>query len=153
MTVNELEGRVVIVTGGARGMGAADALALGQAGASVAVADVLEGEAEQVAGRIASGGGTASALRLDVTSEADWQDAVRATEERFGRLDGLVNNAGVSYRVGIEKGDLDDWHRMIDVNVNGVLTSTHAALPHLVKAATGERGIADVVTISSIAGR
>jgi len=91
-----LEGKVAFISGGARGMGAAEARLFASEGAKVAIGDILETEGQQVEAEISELGGEALFTRLDVTSEADWQRAISATVTRFGKLDILVNNAGIS---------------------------------------------------------
>jgi 3alpha(or 20beta)-hydroxysteroid dehydrogenase len=143
----QVEGKVVLVTGGARGMGAAEAELLAREGASVVVADILEEEAEATAARIRSDGGTATALALDVTSEPAWAAAVEQAEQRFGRIDALVNNAGISYRVGLLKGRLEDWDRVIAINLTGSMLGMRA-----VAEVMRRHGSGSIVNVSSVAG-
>ena len=141
-----LKGKVALVTGGANGMGAAEAALFGREGARVAVADVRDDEGRAVAAGIAGAGGEAVFLHLDVRSEADWQAAVAAVRERWGRLDVLVNNAGVS---GVEDPDLTStaaWDRIMDVNAKGVFLGMKHCLPAMIESGGGA-----VVNISSIA--
>jgi NADP-dependent 3-hydroxy acid dehydrogenase YdfG len=98
-------------------------------------------------------GGRAAVYEVDVTDEAGVADTMTAVARDLGAIDVLVNDAGHGSMVPALDADIADWRTMVDVNVNGVLLTTHAALPHLLAAAQGTRGIADVVTISSVAGR
>ena len=99
-----LEGKVAIISGGARGMGAAEAKLFAREGASVVIADILEEEGRQVEAQIGEAGGQAMFLKLDVTSESDWSNAMAAAVSRFGKLNILVNNAGVSGGRGMLEG-------------------------------------------------
>ena len=142
-----LEGKVALITGGARGQGAAEARLFAHEGAKVAIADVLEQEGLQLEADIAELGGSAFFVRLDVTSESDWSDAVAATVARYGALNILVNNAGVFMRGTVEDSDARDWDRIMDVNAKGVYLGTKAVIPEMRKAGGGS-----IVNISSISG-
>src|SRR6516162_10733647 len=130
-----LDGTVALVTGASSGIGAATALALSAEGAAVALAARREDRLEEVAATIRQRGGTALAIEADVTDEGQARDAVERTVAEMGRLDTLVNNAGVMLLGPVVGAPLDEWTRMVELNVLGVLYSTHAALPHLLKAA------------------
>jgi 3alpha(or 20beta)-hydroxysteroid dehydrogenase len=145
--MGQLDGKVVLITGAARGMGAAEARLLAREGASVIVADILEQQAEETAARIRSDGATAVAVVLDVTSEQAWAAAIERAEQQFGRIDALVNNAGVSYRFGLMHGRIDDWHRVLAVNLTGPMLGTRAVVPVM-----RHRGGGSIVNVSSIAG-
>ncbi len=138
----KLDGSVVIVTGGARGIGAACAGALHEAGAQVVVADVLDEPGHEVASRV---GGLYA--HLDVTSQSSWAAVMAAVRERYGRLDALVNNAGVLGFSPVGATSLEEWERIIAVNLTGVFLGMEAAVPDL--RATGG-GV--IVNISSTAG-
>ena len=142
-----LEGKVALITGGARGQGAAEARLFAHEGAKVAIADVLEQEGLKLEADIAELGGSAFFVRLDVTSESDWSDAVAATVARYGALNILVNNAGVFMRGTVEDSDARDWDRIMDVNAKGVYLGTKAVIPEMRKAGGGS-----IVNISSISG-
>jgi NAD(P)-dependent dehydrogenase (short-subunit alcohol dehydrogenase family) len=142
-----LAGKVALISGGARGMGAAEARLFAREGARVVVADVLEAEARALAAEIESGGGGALAVRLDVTRETDWAQAVAATEDRFGALHVLVNNAGVGSHGKVEDTSVEEWTRVMDVNAKGVFLGTRAAIPALRRAGGGS-----IVNISSQLG-
>ena len=146
-----LEGTVALVTGASSGIGEATAAVLAEEGATVALAarrrDRLEALAERVAGK-------PLVIVADVTDQAEAERAVATTVEERGRLDILVNNAGVMLLGPIVDAPVEEWQRMVNLNVLGLLYCTHAALPHLISAAEGDpRGVADVVNISSVAGR
>lgn len=140
--MGKLDGKVAIVTGGARGMGEADAIALIGEGARVVICDVLDDQGAATAKRIG-----ATYKHLDVTGEGDWNRVVDETVAEFGRLDALVNNAGVLAMTPIEKTTLDEWRRIIDINLTGPFLGIRAATPAL-RAAGG--GV--IVNISSAAG-
>ncbi len=142
-----LEGKVVFISGGARGMGAAEARLFAREGARVAIGDVLESEGRQVEAEISETGGEALFVRLDVASELDWERAIAATVARFGRLDALVNNAGVSGRSMVEDTSVEDWDRVMEINAKGVFLGTKAAIPEMRKAGGGS-----IVNISSQLG-
>jgi NADP-dependent 3-hydroxy acid dehydrogenase YdfG len=149
-----LSGTVALVTGASSGIGRATAIALSNAGASVALVARRLDRLEQLRAEITDSGGDAAAFEADITSQDAANATVAAIVERFGRLDTVVNNAGVMLVGPFADAPDGEWDRMIDVNVRGVLYITRAALPHLVKAADeGPRRVADVVTISSTAGR
>lgn len=148
----DMAGRVGIVTGASSGIGEATAHALAAAGMAVTVAARRRERIEALVGGIESAGGRALAVEADVTDEEQVRDLVARTVERFGRLDTLVNNAGVMLLGPIVDADVEDWRRMLSLNVLGLMYATHAALPHLLTAAE-ESGVADVVNVSSVAGR
>ena len=145
-----LEGTTAVVTGASSGIGEATARALASAGARVALLARRRDRLESLAGEL---GDRATVYEVDVTDDEAVANTVEEVVRDLGGIDVLVNNAGYGSMTPAAEADLAEWRRMVDVNVNGVLGTTHAALPHLVKAAEGARGIADVVTISSVAGR
>jgi NADP-dependent 3-hydroxy acid dehydrogenase YdfG len=149
-----LSGTVALVTGASSGIGEATALALAREGATVAIAARRRDRLDVLAARISESGGTALVLEADVAAEGQAQHIVERTVAEGGRLDVLVNNAGVMLLGRIEGGDLAQWRRMLDLNVAALMTLTQAALPHLLGAADREpRHVADIVNISSVAGR
>ena len=149
-----LTGTVALVTGASSGIGEATALALSGQGAAVALAARRVDRLEALAGRIRDAGGTALALDADISDEGQARGAVERTATELGRLDILVNNAGMMLLGPAVDADMDEWRRMLDINVDGVLYCTHAALPHLLRAAEdGPRRVADMVNVSSVAGR
>jgi NADP-dependent 3-hydroxy acid dehydrogenase YdfG len=149
--MSELGGTAALVTGASSGIGEATALALSAQGAKVALVARRGDRLREVAGRVGNG---ALVIEADVTDPAQAERAVTQTVEEFGRLDTLVNNAGMMLLGPIENAPLDEWDRMVEINVNGLLYCAHAALPHLLAAAEDSpRNVADVVNISSVAGR
>lgn len=151
---SKLTGTVALVTGASSGIGADTARQLADQGATVALVARRKERLETLAAEITEAGGTALAVEADITDRDQAEAAVRQTVERFGRLDILVNNAGLMLLGPVVGADPQEWQRMIAVNVQGLLHTTHAALPHLLKAAEeGPRRVADLVNISSIAGR
>lgn len=144
----KLEGKVVIVTGASAGIGEATAIALAQEGATVAIAARRAERLNAVAQRIEASGGKALPIVADITDETQANNLVQKTKAEFGRVDILVNNAGVAYLGEIDGGNTSEWRRMIDINVLGLLYTTHAVLPIL-----KEQGVGHIVNISSVAGR
>jgi NADP-dependent 3-hydroxy acid dehydrogenase YdfG len=151
---NALEGTVALVTGASSGIGEATAKALAAHGAKVAVSARRLERLERLAAEIDDAGGTGLPIKSDITDKQQAVEAVERTVEELGRLDILVNNAGVMLLGPIENAPLEEWERMIDLNLKGLINTTHAAVPHLLSAAESlQRGCADVVNISSVAGR
>ena len=149
-----LEGTVALVTGASSGIGAATAEALAGQGAAVALAARRREQLDDLADRISQRGGTALVLQCDVTEQAQAEAAIERTVAELGRLDTLVNNAGVMLLGPIADAPLDEWQRMLDLNVRGLLYCAHAAIPHLLRAAAAApRQVADIVNLSSVAGR
>jgi NADP-dependent 3-hydroxy acid dehydrogenase YdfG len=149
-----LEGTVALVTGASSGIGAATAAALAAQGAAVALAARRRDRLEELAAGIRDQGGTALVLECDITQEQQAAGAVARTVAELGRLDTLINNAGVMLLGPVVDAPLSEWQRMVELNVLGLLYCAHAALPHLLRAAgDGPRQVADMVNISSVAGR
>jgi NADP-dependent 3-hydroxy acid dehydrogenase YdfG len=144
----ELSGKAVAITGASSGIGEATALTLAKAGASVALGARRKDRIDELAARIEDEGGTAVALEVDVSDEAAARGFIEAAHERLGRLDTLVNNAGVMLLGPVEQADSEDWRTMINVNLLGLMYCTHAALPIMLGQESG-----DIVNISSVAGR
>ncbi len=154
MTDRALTGTVALVTGASSGIGEATAAALASEGAAVALAARRRDRLDDLAARIDRGGGRSLVVECDVTDEAQARRAVEHTVEELGRLDCLVNNAGVMLLGPILDAPIEEWRRMVDLNLLGLLWCTHAALPHLLASADREpRRVADVVNVSSVAGR
>ncbi len=150
----KLDGTVALITGASSGIGEATAHALAAQGARIAVAARRLDRLERLAAEIGGEGRTALAIEADITDQEQAIDAVGRTVDELGRLDIVVNNAGVMLLGPIEDAPTEEWHRMIDLNLKGLINTTHAALPHLLSAAEdSERNCADVVNISSVAGR
>jgi NADP-dependent 3-hydroxy acid dehydrogenase YdfG len=151
---NSLDETVALVTGASSGIGEATARELASLGAKVAVAARRLERLERLASEIGGAGHTALAIEADVTEQDQAVAAVDRTVDELGRLDIVVNNAGVMLLGPIEDAPTDEWERMIDLNLKGLLYTTRAAVPHLLSAAEdSERNCADVVNISSVAGR
>jgi NADP-dependent 3-hydroxy acid dehydrogenase YdfG len=149
-----LEGTVALVTGASSGIGEATARALSAEGAAVALVARRGERLDALAAELARGGEGALPIRADVTVEAEARDAVQRAVAGLGRLDVVVNNAGVMLLGPIVGAPTAEWERMIDLNLRGLLHVTHAALPHLLAAAAQDpRRVADVVNVSSVAGR
>jgi NADP-dependent 3-hydroxy acid dehydrogenase YdfG len=149
-----LDGTVALVTGASSGIGAATARSLAADGAAVALAARRVERLDELAATIGAAGGTALVLETDVTEQEQAQAAVERTVAELGRLDTLVNNAGVMLLGPIVDAPVEEWDRMVALNLQGLLYTTHAALPHLLRAAEDSpRRVADIVNISSTAGR
>jgi NAD(P)-dependent dehydrogenase (short-subunit alcohol dehydrogenase family) len=142
-----LQGKVALISGGARGMGAVEARLFAKEGAQVTIADVLEDEGRKLEAEINATGGEALFVRLDVTSEAAWQRAVEATVNRFGKLNVLVNNAGISGRGRVEDTPVEEWDRVMEVNAKGVFLGTKVIIPAMRQAGGGS-----IINISSQLG-
>ncbi|HEY2552468.1 MAG TPA: SDR family NAD(P)-dependent oxidoreductase [Streptosporangiaceae bacterium] len=149
-----LKDTVALVTGASSGIGAAAASALAARGAAVALAARRRDRLDELAAAIRDQGGTALVLECDVTDQQQAAAAVERTASELGRLDTLVNNAGVMLLGPAAEAPLAEWQQMVQLNVLGLLYCAHAALPHLRRAAgEGPRLVADMVNISSVAGR
>lgn len=154
VAATDLEGTVALVTGASSGIGEATARALADAGAAVALVARRAERLEKLGGEIADAGGTALPIEADVSEREQAEAAVARAAAELGRLDVLVNNAGVMLLGPIVEAPVEEWERMVQVNLLGLLYTSHAALPHLLEAAArGPREVADVVNISSVAGR
>ena len=149
-----LEGTVALITGASSGIGEAAARALAERGAAVALAARRVERLQALADELTKRGGRALIIETDVTERAQAEAAVARAVAELGRLDTLVNNAGVMLLGPIENAPVEEWDRMVRLNVQGLLYVAHAALPHLLRAAQeGPRQVADLVNISSVAGR
>ena len=149
-----LDGTVALVTGASSGIGEASALALAAEGAAVALVARRTDRLKALEQTIAGAGGRAFTITANVTDEAQARDAVAAAVAEFGRLDTVVNNAGLMLLGPIVDADTVEWQRMVHLNLLGVMYVAHAAIPHLLKAADDSpRQVADLVNISSVAGR
>lgn len=154
MVQNKLTGTVAIVTGASSGIGEATAKQLADLGATVAVVARRTDRLDTLVSTIEAAGGSALAVTADIADRVQAEQAVATVIERFGRLDILINNAGLMLLGPVVGADLDEWERMIAVNQKGLLYMTNSALPHLLTAAEDElRRVADIVNISSEAGR
>ena len=142
-----LAGKVALISGGARGQGAAETRLFVREGAAVVFGDVLDDDGKKVEAEIRATGGQATYVHLDVTREADWRAAVATAVQAYGRLTVLVNNAGILFRAKIEDTSEADWDRIMAVNVKGVFLGTKAAIPAMRKAGGGS-----IINISTTAG-
>lgn len=151
---SKFSGTVALVTGASSGIGYATAHALAELGARVVVVARRKDRLDSLVSAIEQSGGTALAIACDITDRASAEAAVRQTIDCFGRLDILINNAGVMIIGPVVENEVEDWERMISLNQQALLYMTKAALPHLKAAAqNGTRRVADIVNISSYAGR
>ena len=142
-----LEGKVAIITGGARGQGAAEARMFAREGAKVVFGDILDDDGKKVEAEINEAGGEATYVTLDVTDEDSWNDAVQTAVSSYGKVDILVNNAGiVSWNAG-DDATVEEWDSVMDVNAKGVFLGTRAVIPEMRKAGGGS-----IINISSISG-
>jgi NADP-dependent 3-hydroxy acid dehydrogenase YdfG len=149
-----LEGTVALITGASSGIGEATAEILAQHGAAVALVARRLDRLDDLAAKLRADGASVLPIQADVTNRDEAFDAVERVVTELGRLDTVINNAGVMLLGPIEHAPLEEWERMVHVNVLGLLYCAKAALPHLLKAADDEpRGVADLVNISSVAGR
>jgi NAD(P)-dependent dehydrogenase (short-subunit alcohol dehydrogenase family) len=148
----KLQGRVALVTGGARGIGAASAQALAEAGAAVLITDILDEDGERTAAAIAAKGGPAGYVRHDVRDEAAWKVAVGEAERRFGGLDILLNNAGIFARKAMSETSIEEFRHMQSINVEGVFLGMKTAIPALAKRAAQWPGGGSIINLSSVAG-
>jgi NAD(P)-dependent dehydrogenase (short-subunit alcohol dehydrogenase family) len=145
--MGRLSGKVVLLSGGATGLGVEQAMACAREGARVVFGDIADREGAQVEARIREVG-DAMYVHLDVTNEQDWQAAIEATKARFGGLNVLINNAGIAIKkVSIEERTADEWDRVMAVNLRGVFLGVKHAIPQLRRASGGS-----IINVSSIAG-
>lgn len=142
-----LEGKVALISGGARGMGAAEARMFAAEGAKIVIADLLEDEGRKVEAQINETGGEAIFVNLDVTSEDSWRNAVSAAVERFGKLNIVVNNAAILRTEGLEDTTEEIWDSVMNVNAKGTFLGTKHVIPEMRKAGGGS-----IINISSGAG-
>ncbi|MGE5177091.1 MAG: glucose 1-dehydrogenase [Hyphomicrobiales bacterium] len=147
MERGRVEGKVAIVTGGARGIGAATARLLAREGASVLITDVLDGEGEAAASAIRATGAAAAYVRLDVSSEAAWAAAVEDAARRFGGLHVLVNNAAIARDEDVETETLEGWNRLLAIDLTGAWLGMRAAAPAMRRSGGGS-----IINVSSIYG-
>src|SRR6202521_4862397 len=150
--MNRLDGKVALVSGSARGIGAETARKMAAAGASVVVGDVLADRARETAKEISDTGGKALALALDVTTEASWTAAVAAATKQFGKLDILVNNAGIFLGKDLMDATMEDWSRLVAINMTGVWLGTKACAPALAESGRSSRHGSVIVNLGAAAG-
>ncbi len=142
-----LENKVALISGGARGMGGVEARLFAKEGAKVVIGDIREEEGRQIEAQIAEAGGECLFIFLDVTKEANWAEAVESTVARFGKLDILINNAGIFPMEKVEDTTPESWDQVMDINAKGVFLGTKAAIP-----AMRQSGGGSIINLSSIAG-
>jgi len=145
--MNRLAGKVALISGGARGQGATETKMFVSEGAAVVFGDVLDDDGKKLEAEIRAKGGPATYVHLDVTREADWRAAVATARQAYGKLNVLVNNAGILLRAKIEETSEADWDRIMAINAKGVFLGTKAVLP-----AMREAGGGSIINISSTAG-
>ena len=146
--MGRLDGKVAIISGGARGQGAAEVRLFAGEGARVCFGDILDDEGMKLEAEVRELGGDVTYAHLDVTQEPDWSRMVELTESKYGKLDILVNNAGITLgTLGIDEIPLEEWQRLMDINVNGVFLGTKHAIPAMRRSGGGS-----IVNISSTAG-
>ena len=142
-----LEGKVALISGGARGQGATEARFFAREGAKVVIGDVLDEDGARVAAEIGEAGGEALYVHLDVTREEDWTRAVDEAVSKFGKLNVLVNNAGIYRESRVADTTLEEWNLVMGVNSTGVFLGTKSVIPEMRKAGGGS-----IINISSTAG-
>ena len=145
--MGRLDGKVAIISGGAKGQGAEEARLFAQEGAKVIIGDILDREGMQIESEIAEQGGEAKFVHLDVSSEEDWSRTVDLSMSEYGRLDILVNNAGILLMKGLEETSGQEWDNIQNINSKGVFLGSKTVIP-----AMRESGGGAIVNISSIAG-
>ncbi|MDO8705406.1 MAG: glucose 1-dehydrogenase [Sulfuricaulis sp.] len=150
--MNRLDGKVVLITGAARGIGAATARAMAHEGAKVCLCDILDEHGKALADELQADGAEAMYLHLDVTSEEAWSAVVLQATQRFGGVDVLVNNAGIYLGKSFEEASLADWRRLCDVNLTGAVLGIKALLPSLRERAKSSTHGSAIVNLSSVAG-
>jgi 3alpha(or 20beta)-hydroxysteroid dehydrogenase len=145
--MGRLDGKVALISGGSRGQGATEAKLFAREGAKVVLGDILDEEGRKVEAEIRAADGEATYVPLDVTNEDQWRAAVDTAVQRYGRLDILVNNAGILLRKSIETMTVEEWDRIMAVNLKGVFLGTKHAIPAMRRAGGGS-----IINISSTAG-
>jgi len=150
--MNRLDGKVALISGAARGIGAETARKMAAAGATVVVGDVLAERVRETAKEITEAGGKALALALDVTTEESWTAAVAAAIKQFGKLDILVNNAGMFLGKDLMDATMEEWNRLVAVNMTGVWLGTRACAPALAESGKTSRHGSAIVNLASVAG-
>jgi NAD(P)-dependent dehydrogenase (short-subunit alcohol dehydrogenase family) len=150
--MNRLDGKVALISGAARGIGAATAKLMAEAGAAVVIGDLLADKAKETVREIEAAAGKAVSVPLDVTSEKDWSAAVATATKQFGKLDILVNNAGLFLGRDFEDVSLDEWNRLVAVNLTGVWLGTKICTRALKDAGASSKHGSAIVNLASVAG-
>jgi len=150
--MNRLDGKVALISGAARGIGAETARKMAQVGAAVVIGDVLEEQARDTVKEIAATGAKAQFVSLDVTSEASWTAAVNTATKQFGKLDILVNNAGIFLGKDFMEATMDEWRRLVDINMTGVWLGTKLCAPALAESGAKSKHGSAIVNLASVAG-
>src|SRR5207302_2800520 len=150
--MNRLDGKVALVSGAARVIGAETARRMAAAGATVVVGDVLAERVRETAREITDAGGKALAVALDVTTEQSWTAAVAAATKQFGKLDILVNNAGMFLGKDLMDATMEEWSRLVAINMTGVWLGTKACAPALAESGKSSRHGSAIVNLASVAG-
>ncbi|HEV2956601.1 MAG TPA: glucose 1-dehydrogenase [Xanthobacteraceae bacterium] len=150
--MNRLDGKIALISGGARGIGAETARKMAAAGAAVVIGDVLAERVRETAREIADAGGRAFPLALDVTAEDSWSAAVALATKQFGKLDILVNNAGMFLGKDLMDATMEEWSRLVAINMTGVWLGTKACAPALAESGKSSRHGSAIVNLASVAG-
>jgi NAD(P)-dependent dehydrogenase (short-subunit alcohol dehydrogenase family) len=145
--MGRLDGKVALISGGAKGQGATEARMFVREGASVVFGDILDDEGKKLEAELRAAGGHTTYVHLNVTRADDWRAAVATTVQAYGKLNVLVNNAGILFRASIEDTKEEDWDRIMAINVKGVFLGTKAVIPAMRQAGGGS-----IINISSVAG-
>jgi NAD(P)-dependent dehydrogenase (short-subunit alcohol dehydrogenase family) len=145
--MGRLDGKVALISGGAKGQGATEARMFVREGASVVFGDILDDEGKKLEAELRAAGGQATYVHLNVTRADDWRAAVATAVQAYGKLNVLVNNAGILFRASIEDTKEEDWDRIMAINVKGVFLGTQAVIPAMRQAGGGS-----IINISSVAG-
>ncbi len=150
--MNRLDGKVALLSGAARGIGAATAKLMASVGARVVVGDILDDRGAETVKEITAAGGKAVYVHHDVTTEGGWKAAIAATEKAFGPMDILVNNAGMFLGRDFEEASIEDWNKLVAINMTGVFLGTKLCAPSLKAAAAKSPNGSAIVNLASIAG-
>ncbi|WP_339179888.1 glucose 1-dehydrogenase [Oceanobacillus sp. FSL W7-1293] len=145
--MGRLTGKVAIITGAANGMGASEAKLFAQEGAKVIATDINDNVLQEVINEIKENGGDAIGLKHNVTSENEWKQVIQEAVTHYGKIDVLVNNAGVSSPKTIAQMEMDEWNKVMDINLNGCVIGMKYVIPEMQKAGGGS-----LINISSIGG-